>query len=358
MAHKESPAGSGDKPRPASSVQPPPDLVGLKEISPSNVSTGDNPKRLLSAAADLSWVGGRTMIPGLLSSLIVAGAKEDKLKAVDILAGAERAGLDTYTLAHTVGWAMKFNCPPDVDAGLRRILVERNKRFGLADEKVIDQWKLTDDTENRDRTIFINMNVLEALHKKRPLAPAALHETYGISCFGRYNAETLARQYDSMGDKPDTLGLAIFCRTDWGGLFYDMSDPMERLSRELSVKIVEGEQPGELMSYLGNVRGRHGEKAKFAVVVMHKDTLDALLDRTLPDWQKGLGSFFDERPTFAIVSSKVSEPGQAKDRLEAKGAKVIGPPHIIYQCPKKFEFARKPDGSVEFDVEFSKAYKD
>jgi len=335
-------------------LTPPKLYLELKEITHSNVTSGSNPERLLSATGNVqSWVNKKTMIPDLLSTLIVIGEVGYKLRAVEILAAAAEAGLNTYTLLNAVGEAMKFSCGEEARKGLRKIVLGQNKRFGLPDEEVLDHWLKADSIDERGRMLFLNVKALEELHQQRPGAAKVLHDTYGISCFGRYQTKTLIRQYDSIDERPEILGLAISCRTDKGGLFYGMSDTIERLSRDFNVKVVEGEQWDELQKSLVNVKKKHKKKAQFAVVAMHADTLDSLLDQTMGRYEENWGAFMEERPTFVIVSSLVTAPGRARDRLEAHGAKVIGPSHVIHQCPVKFEYEKTPENRVKFDIDFS-----
>jgi hypothetical protein len=327
----------------------------LKELNYSNVAWEDNPGKLLSAAGNLkSWINKDSKIPDLLSRLIVIGKTEDKLKAVEILEKAAEAGLNTYTLMNAVGEAMKFNCGEEAEKGLRGIVLGQNKKFGLPDEEVLNQWLKADEIDERGRMLFLNVNALEALHKQRPGAAKVLHDTYGISVFGRYKTETMVRQYDSLNESPEILGLAVSCRTDNGGLFYGMSGTIERLSKDFNVKVVEGEQWDELQKSLMNVKKNHKKRAQFAVVAMHADTLDSLLDQTMGRYEETWGAFMEKSPTFVMVSSLVTAPGRARDRLEEHGAKVIGPSHVIYQCPVKFEYEKTPDNKVKFDVAYSK----
>jgi hypothetical protein len=355
MAIKIKPANGGPGHQAKGAAEIWTEMVGPKEITHSNLSWGDNPERLLATAGNLgSWVNKDTQIPSLLAALIVKGRTEHKMMAAYLLGAAAKEGLNTYTLMHTLGEAMQYSLRAETVAPLRNIIIEKIRPSGLPEEEVLSAWLKTENMESLGRILFLNMNSLEVLQKERPEAAKALHDTYGISCFGRYRPETLVRLYDSMGEVPNTIGLMITSRSDWDGMFYDLSGTIEALSRDFNVKIIEGEEPEQLRRLLQNVKLKHKKRAQFAVVAMHADTLKSLLDKVMGGYDEMAREFFEDKPTYVFVSSLVSVPDGPKERLEAHGAKVIGPPHIIYQCPKKFDFRKTADGRVEFDVAYSK----
>ncbi len=330
------------------------ELADLKELTHSNISYEGNPARLLKAADNVeSWAAGGTSIPGLLSTLIVKGAVGDKLKAIGVLRRAADSGLSTYTLAHTLGDAMMFDCGPETRKGLADIVLAHNRKYGLGDEDVLKHWLMADDADKRGPLLYRNFSALEDLHKERPQAAKALHDAYGISCFGRYSTGTLVRQFDSMNESRDLAAVALFCRSDRGGMFYGMPGIVEGLSRDLNMKVVEGEDTDELSATFRSFRTRHGKRAKYGLIVMHKDTLDALLAKTMRTYDETWGLAFEDRPSIVIVSSRVTTPGGAKDLLEAKGAKVVGPSHVIYRCPQAISYEVR-DGGINFKVDFDR----
>jgi hypothetical protein len=146
------------------------------------------------------------------------------------------------------------------------------------------------------------------------------------------------------------------------------------LSKEFNVKCVEADSTGELAGKLGNVKKHHiksqgkhpGVKARFAVVfgqikdgcVYIGEPGKAGCDITgmLKD-----GSLFEENPSIVLVCS--SEGALNKDELSRQfnadvtapkgGVILVSDQELTGHPPfRKFEYKRRPNGRVDFDVKF------
>lgn len=279
-------------------------------------------------------------------------------------------------VAATCGEALKYQRTSEGRGCIEKVMDGLLTPHGLKASSMMDAWMLSEDLDYRDKAFASNMDAIVELEKVSPGASKVLNSMFAIKCFGRYKIQTLKRQYEERGRTPENPGVVIMPEKDFNGAFYLYSDLMERLSRGLGVKIIESRGVISLYKTLSRLREKYGRRFEFSVDGAHgeKDAIfmggsDVTGVLSQKPWKAGKKSvlegegfrrgaqrLFVENPTHILISCDTGVEGGVGEKIgEKTGANVIAPPFTGKKYGiKKFEWHKRQDGKIGFDVEFLK----
>lgn len=187
-----------------------------------------------------------------------------------------------------------------------------------------------------------NFEVIRALESEKPGSASFLHDSYGITFFGRYPISLLLKQYDAETDAETPYGIAILPYSDWNGAFYGTRSLFEQMQEQLGehvlLRCAEAKTSTGLLRHVIGFYRKFG-KITFALLGGHGQT-DAIQFGDASHGQRsalkiedlaGSGSeraqkYFAEHPTIILSSCSTGAEGGIGQKLSEKlGAIVLAP---------------------------------
>lgn len=255
-------------------------------------------------------------------------------------------------------WVSRFTTP------LERVTTSTNptetlQNYGLDAKDLYKTWGRNTQRKNRENNIRVNIQTIVNLEKMRPGCSRTLFEEFGIENFARYPEEVLIRQYDNRNNKELSYGVMIMNKSDHNGAFNYDTETIRDMDYQLGnldygIRIIECNSKIELISSLGNLDNRYGDRKKidFAVVGAHGSRTGMTIGRP----ESGFANFFNNiAQTFFIPTKYSLQNTDMNNPLfqKIKDYFIVEPTWLLWSCStgKNFNgFGKKLSKGLEAQV--------